>query len=51
MGGGDIPPVAKTEFNAALDYIDKVKVSSRKATIQTTYPQAPKRISGNILLC
>jgi len=51
MGGAEFPPGAKTEFNAALDYIDKVKVSSSKATIQTTYPQAPKIISGNILLC
>jgi hypothetical protein len=55
MGDANFPPAlqerAKANFNVALDYIDKVQVSSSKPAIQTTYSQALKRITGNILLC
>jgi hypothetical protein len=54
MGDANFPPElqarARANFNIALDYIDKVQVSSSKAAIPTTYSQALTRISGNTLL-
>jgi hypothetical protein len=55
MGDENFPPAlearAKANFNVALDYVDKVQVSSSKAAIQTTYSQALKWISGNTFIC